>query len=301
MIKKMNKEVSIVTDGSCDLPKDIIEKYNIHIAPFQVIFGTEAHQLYGDSGTITKEEFYERLENEKELPTTAVPLPKSFIAAFKNAAKEAESVIAIFISQELSGTIQSAERVVPLIDNADITIIDSRVAATSLGLLVIKAAQMTQNGASKEEIIKRVEQLIPKTNMVIAVDTLEYLHRGGRIGRARKLLGQALNFKPILHFEDGVVTSGGKLRGRAEVIERMKFMAPLVVENAITDHIFIWHTRYRDAAKELLEIMEQNNSNGKEIRIQEAGPVIGTHIGPKSLGYTYIGEYKKKWLQKMKK
>ncbi|MBD3191172.1 MAG: hypothetical protein GF308_11030, partial [Candidatus Heimdallarchaeota archaeon] len=128
-----------------------------------------------------------------------------------------------------------------------------------------------------------------------------YLHRGGRIGRASKLLGQALNFKPIIHFEDGVVASGGKIRGREEVIERMKFLAPIVVEKSITDHIFIWHTRYLDAANELLEIMEKHNSSGKEIRIQEAGPVIGTHIGPKSLGFTYIGEYKKKWLQKMKK
>ncbi|MBD3190348.1 MAG: DegV family EDD domain-containing protein, partial [Candidatus Heimdallarchaeota archaeon] len=169
------KKVSIVTDGSCDLPKDIIEKYNIHIAPFQVVFGTEAHQLSGDSGTITKEEFYERLEKEKELPTTAVPLPKSFITAFETAAKEASSIIAIFISKELSGTIQSAERVIPLIEGADITIIDSRVAATCLGLLVIKAAEMANKGASKEEIIEKIEKLIPQNNLVVAVDTLEYL------------------------------------------------------------------------------------------------------------------------------
>ncbi|MEA2071075.1 MAG: DegV family protein [Asgard group archaeon] len=292
------QKVSIVTDGSCDLPEEIIKKYNIHIAPFQVIFGTTAYQLYGDAGDISKEEFYSKLETNEDLPTTAVPSPKSFMEAFKEAAKDSDAIIGIFISKELSGTIQSAKRVIPLLDDIDITIIDSQVSATCLGLLVIEAAKMAQEGASKKAIIKRIKRLIPDTRLIIVVDTLEYLHRGGRIGKARKLLGETFNFKPVLHFEDGMVASGGKLRGRDTVIENLKFMAPLVVKNAITDHVFIWHTQDKKVAKELQEIMEKHNENGKEILIQEAGPVIGTHIGPKSLGFTYIGEYKPKWLLK---
>ncbi|NHJ06011.1 MAG: DegV family protein [Candidatus Heimdallarchaeota archaeon] len=295
------KKVSIVTDGSCDLPKDLIEKFNIHIAPFQVIFGTNAYQLYGDFGDISKEDFYDQLASCAEMPTTAVPKPKSFQDAFDNANNDAESIIAIFISKELSGTIQSAMRIVPLIENADITIVDSKVSASCLGLLAVHAAKMAQNNSTKKEILTVLNELIPQTRLVVVMDTMEYLFRGGRIGRAKKFFGQALNIKPILHFEDGVVAPGGTLRGREEVIRKMKQMAPYVVENAITDNIFIWHTRDLDTAKELLEIMEEVNDNGKEIRIQEAGPVIGTHTGPKSLGFTYIGHYDKDWLLKNKK
>lgn len=294
------RDIAIVTDGSCDLPKDLIDKYNIFIAPFQVLFDTEVFQLYGDSGEITKEEFYARLEKSPNMPTTAVPKPISFLEAFEAASKAAKSVIAIFLSKELSGTIQSALSILHMVDNKDITIVDSKVTASCLGLLVLEAAKMAENGASKEEILSELDNLIPQTNLVLIVDTMEYLYRGGRISRLKKLFGQALNIKPILHLEDGVISSGGTIRSREEVIKRLKYMAPFVAKNTITDQIFIWHTRDIEIANELKEIIEQNKANDVEVRIQEAGPVIGTHIGPKSLGFVYIGHYSKNWLLKMK-
>ncbi len=294
------QNVAIVTDGSCDLPKDLIDKYNIFIAPFQVLFDTEVFQLYGDSGEITKEEFYTRLEKGPNMPTTAVPKPISFLEAFEAASKTAKSVIAIFLSKELSGTIQSVLSVLPMVDNKDITIVDSKVTASGLGLLVLEAAKMAENGASKEEILTELDNLIPQIKFVIVIDTMEYLYRGGRIGRTKKLFGQALNVKPILHLEDGFISPGGTIRGREEVIKRLKYMAPFVAKNTITDQIFIFHTRDFEIAKELKEIIEQNKTNEVEVRIQEAGPVIGTHIGPKSLGFIYIGNYNKNWLLKMK-
>jgi len=293
------QNVAIVTDGSCDLPKDLIDKYNIFIAPFQVIFDTEAFQLYGDSGEISKEEFYARLEKGPDMPTTAVPKPISFLEAFEAASKAAKSVIAIFLSKELSGTIQSAFSILPKVDNKDITIVDSKVTASCLGLLVLEAAKMAESGASKEEILTKLDDLIPQTNLVLIVDTMEYLYRGGRISRVKKLFGHALNIKPILHLEDGVISSGGTIRGREEVIKRLKYMAPFVAKNTITDQMFVWHTRDIEIANELKEIIEQNKVNDVEVRIQEAGPIIGTHIGPKSLGFVYIGHYNKNWLLKM--
>ncbi|MBY8994323.1 MAG: DegV family protein [Candidatus Heimdallarchaeota archaeon] len=289
----------MVTDGSCDLPKDLIDKYNISIAPFQVIFDTEAFQLSGDSGDLSNEDFYDRLEKGPDMPTTAVPKPKSFVDAFEATSKIAKSVIAIFLSKELSGTIQSAMRVLHMVENADITIVDSKVSASCLGLLVLEAAKMAANGASKDEIITELDNLIPKTKLVVVVDAMEYLYRGGRVGRAIKFFGQALSIKPILHFEDGVVASGGTIRGREEVIKRLKYMATLIAKNAITDQIFIWHTRDIEIANELKEIVEQNKAENVLVRTQEAGPVIGTHVGPKSLGFTYIGHYNKNWLLKM--
>jgi len=291
--------IAIVTDGSCDLPKELLDYYNIFIVPFQVIFDTEIFQLYGDSGDITKEEFYRRLKKDP-LPTTAIPTPKAFLETFERAANYSKTIIAIFISKELSGTIQSAQRIVPMVKDAEITIFDSKVSASCLGLLVLEAAKLAQNGASKEEILKRLTELVPQTRLVVVVDTLEYLYRGGRIGKAKKLFGSALNIKPILHFENGLVTSGGTIRGREEVIKRLKYATPYILKEAKTDYIFIWHTREEEIAKELLQLMESYNHTGKKILIQEAGPVIGTHVGPGSLGFTYIGGYNKNWLLKMK-
>ncbi|NHJ86667.1 MAG: DegV family protein [Asgard group archaeon] len=293
------QKVAIITDGSCDLPEELIKKYNINVVPFKVNFGLESYKLYGDSGEISKEEFYRRLADSPEMPTTGVPSPKSFYDAFQKASTEAKSVIAILLSQGLSGAIQNAVNVRKQFDGQDITIVDSKVSASCLGLLVLEAAKMAVKGSSKEEILARLDELIPQTRLVVTVDTMEYLYRGGRIGKAKKLFGQALSIKPILHFEDGIVTSGGTIRGRDEVIKRIKFMAPFVIKNAITDEIFIWHTQDEETANEILEIMKKANGNGKEIRIQEAGPIIGTHVGPKSLGFTYIGKYNKNWLLKM--
>ncbi len=293
--------IAIVTDGSCDLPKKLIEHFRIFVVPFQVIFDTEVYQLYGDTGTITKEEFYERLVKGPTFPTTAIPTPKAFLETFEKAAQYSNEIIAIFLSKELSGTIQSAKRIVHMVKDATITIIDSKVSASCLGLIVLEAAKLAKKGATKEEILQRLDEIIPQTRLIVVVDTLEYLYRGGRIGKAKKFFGSALNIKPILHFENGLVTPGGTIRGHEEVVKRLKFAAPLILDHAKTDYVFIWHTREEQIAKDLLDIMEAHNNDGKKILIQEAGPIIGTHVGPGSLGFTYIGEYNKNWLLKMKK
>jgi DegV family protein with EDD domain len=294
------QKVSIVTDGSCDLPSDLIEKYNIHIAPLKVIFGTTVYNIYGDSGDITKEEFYNKLKTSDEMPSTSVPSPKDFMDAFDKALSDAKSVIAPLVSKELSGTFQSALRIADLFEDNDITLVDTGTAASSAGLLVLHIAKMAKNGVSKNQILDELNKLIPQARLILVMDTLEYLHRGGRIGPAKKFLGQTFKIKPILLLEGGIIKTGGTIRGREEVIKRIKFMAPFVVKNAITDNIFIWHTRDIETAKEILDIMEDVNENGLEIRILEAGPIVGTHVGPKSLGFTYIGNYNKNWLMKKK-
>ncbi|NHK29854.1 MAG: DegV family protein [Asgard group archaeon] len=294
------KEVSIVTDGTCDLPLDLIEEYNIHVVPIKVIFGTMAYNLYGDSGDITKEEFYNKLKTCDEMPSTSVPSPNDFRKAYENALSDAKSVIALFISSKLSGTFQSALRIAELFEDEDITLVDTRSAASSLGLLVLHTAKMVKSGSSKKQILDELNKLIPLARIVIVMDTLEYLHKGGRIGPAKKFLGKTLKMKPILILDNGEIKTGGTIRGRDEVIKRVKYMAPFVVKNAITDNIFIWHSRDVETAKEILEIMEEVNEKALEIRIQEAGPIVGTHVGPKSLGFTYIGKYNNDWLIKKK-
>ncbi len=293
-------KIALVTDGSCDIPRDLVEKYNIHIVPFRVIFGEESIKTFGDWGTLTKEEFYEKVRTCKEYPTTAIPSPADIEKVFNEALDKADSVIGIFISESFSGLYQAAVNVSRKFENADISLVDSRVATSTLGVLVMAAAKMIQKDYSKDEILQRLEELKPQARLVAVLDSVDSVYRSGRVGWAKKFMVSSFQIKPLVNFKDGLIVPGGTLRGSKDVIKRLKFIAPLVVKNAITDNIFIWHVRNPEVAQEFYEIMEAHNVQNKEIRIQEAGPVVGTHVGEKSLGFMYIGDYNKRWIKKMK-
>ena len=272
-------KIALVTDGSCDIPKDLVEKYKIHIIPFRVIFGEEIFKTYGDWGTLTKDEFYEKVKTCEEYPTSAIPSPAEIEKTLKEAIESADSVIVILLSDNFSGLYKAVTRVSRQFANADISLVDSQVATSTLGVLVMAAAKMIEKGHSKEEILERLEELKPQARLVAVLDSVEGVYRSGRVGWAKKFLVSSFQIKPLVNFKDGLIVSGGTLQGSKEVIKRMKFLAPLITENAITDNIFIWHVRYPEIAQELYEIMEAHNDQKKEIRIQEAGPVVGTHVG----------------------
>lgn len=290
------RKVAIVTDGSSDLPKELVDKYKIHIAPFKVIFGDKVYHMLGNYGDLTPDEFYDLYDNAKEFPTTAVPSPQAFKEAFEAAAKEADVVIGIFISSELSGTYQSALRVVDMIDSAEVVCIDSRVAASTLGALVIEAAKMAAAGTSKEEIIARVNEIIPQAKLVSIQDNVDAVYRSGRLGWTKKFLVNTFKIKPIVLFEDGKIVPGGTIRGREDADKALKNAAKYIAKKAKTDTVFIWHVRNLEFATELKVIMEQNNPNNLDVHIIEAGPVVGTHVGKGALAFMYIGEYNPDWL-----
>ncbi len=290
------RKVAIVTDGSSDLPKELVDKYKIHIAPFKVIFGDKVYHMLGNYGDLTSDEFYDLYDNAKEFPTTAVPSPQGFKDAFEAAAKDADVVIGIFISSELSGTYQSALRVVDMIDGAEVICIDSRVAASTLGALVIEAAKMADVGKSKDEIVTRVNEIIPQGKLVSIQDNVDAVYRSGRLGWSKKFLVNAFKIKPIVHFEDGKIVPGGTIRGRDEADNALKNAAKFIAKNAKTDTIFVWHVRSTEFATELKDIMEQNNPNKLDIHIIEAGPVVGTHVGRGALAFMYYGDYNPDWL-----
>jgi len=290
------QKVSIVTDGSSDLPKEMVEKYKIHIAPFQVVFGEKAYQMMGNYGDLTPDDFYMKLASVKEYPTTAVPSPKSFQTAFENALNNGESVIAIFISAELSGTYQSGVRITSMFEGKDIAVVDSKVAASTLGALVIEAAKMANKGSSKKEILNRLDELIPQAKLVSVQDNIDAVYRSGRVGWAKKFLVNTFKIKPILHFVDGKITPGGTIRGREEADDAMREAAKQIVKNTVTDLLFVWHVRAEKFANELKTIMEKDNPNKVEVIVIEAGPVVGVHVGPNALAFMYIGDYKPEWL-----
>lgn len=295
------QKVAIVTDGSCDLPIELIEKYNIFVVPFQVILNKKVYRLYGDFGTITKDEFYNLVKKNEGLPTTSLPSPKSFVDTFQAAAKTSKTIICITLSEQLSATLHIAKMALPYVEDLDITLIDSKVAASTLGALVIEAAKMAKARKKKEEIIERIEKLIPKARLAGIMDNIEATYRSGRISWGKKFLANTFRIKPIVSFEGGQIISPGSIRGgRNEVIKRMMHLAKIIPFHAETDTIFIWHVRCPKDAQMLRGKMNEYNPMKKDLIIQEAGPIIGTHVGFHALAYMYIGHFDEDWLMKMK-
>jgi len=291
------RKVAIVTDGNCDLPKAILEKYQIHVVPFNVILESRVYKLYGNFGTITQDEFYSIIKKKKITPSTSLPPPKAFIDVFEAVLKDAEVIVAILLSSKLSATYNVAKMALDYFEGEKIYLIDSQVAASTQGLLVIEAAKMALQNLSAEEIITHIQNLIPNARLICVLDNVEATYRSGRISWGEKFLAQAFRLHPIIHFEDGLITSPGVIRGsRKKVFQKMKAIAPLVINNSITDTLFVWHVRSRSKAQRLKEEMEEVNLEGKEIIVQEAGPVIATHVGEHALAYMYIGQYSPSWL-----
>ena len=291
------QQVTIVTDGSCELPGNLVSQYGIHVIPINVIFeeSKESYQLVGLDGEITLGEFYQKIK--KELPTTGLPDSQVFYDVFMKAAEETESVIVITATSKLSKIHLHAKATISGIHDKDITLIDSRTAGSTLGLLVIEAAKMAQNGSSKDEILSRIHSLMPKVAHINVIDDMSNIYRAGRMGWLSKQLGQMMQVKPVLIMRDGTSISAGRFRGRKEVIERLCTIGSHACENALTDYIIVWHTKYQEGANKILEVMQQNNVNNKEILVLEGGPLFAGFTGEKSIGVMYLGKFDEALLQ----
>ncbi len=274
--------VVLVTDSTADIPLQVREKLGISMVPLKVNFGDES---YLDNITLQPAQFYEKLASFGGLATSSQPSPADFYDVYKRLTDEGHSVISIQLSGAMSGTYQSATIAKSMMEeDADVTVIDSKSASYGYGMLVVAAAEMAQAGASKEEIIAKVHRLREELRLYFLVDTLEYLKKGGRIGKASAVLGSLLNIKPILSIDkEGVVFPFDKVRGQkramariAEVLEADLKDRPVKLTIAVTPgHIA--------GVSELAELLKQN-LNVQHYQEAEIGPVIGTHAGPGTIG-----------------
>ncbi|MHB8170031.1 MAG: DegV family protein [Thermincolia bacterium] len=273
--------VRIVTDSTADLPKDILEQYGITMVPLKVLI---EGQVYRDGIDLTPEEFYRRLPKVKNLPTTSQPSPGEFTATYEDLTRNGDSVISIHISGGLSGTIQSAQLAATMVEG-QVTVFDSRNTTLALGLIVLGAARAAQEGKCHGEVVALVEKLIKKTHFFFVLDTLEYLRKGGRIGKGGALLGTLLNVKPILTVKDGIVTPVEKIRGENKALERM---LQLCQELAGGQNI-ICGVLHGNSYPRVMKLHERVVAEFKttEIVISEISPVIGTHVGPGALGIAF--------------
>jgi DegV family protein with EDD domain len=268
------KKIKLITDGSCDLPIDIINKYDIGIAHLNVSFGEET---FISEVEIDNNTFYKKMREEKELPKTSCPSPDRFMNLFEC---EEESILVLTLSSKLSGTYSSAVLAKDTYlsennNNKDIRIIDTLTGSVGAGLLLIKAAKMIEEGKNIDEIVEKIENI--KDNVVFfgALDTLENAIKGGRVNPLAGKLINALNFKVIVHITDGVVKPVDNARGEQGSIK--KVLSKIEKNNDINSKMLnIGHANCIEKALKIKNILEEKY-NFEEIVISEVGAVMGTY------------------------
>lgn len=275
--------IHIVTDSTCDLPREYIDEYNINIVPLNIHFGDK---IYKDGIDIDTSKFYQMLEESFDHPSTSQPSPGEFIRLYESIASRGDKVISIHISSELSGTYQSAVMASEMVDEFEVYVIDSRITCTSMGMLVLEAAKMAKEGKEAGEILNRIDDLKKRIYTFFMVNTLEYLEKGGRIGKAQALLGNLLSIKPVLALEEGIVVPVKKARGRNKGLKSILSLAEEKFENNEVN-IAVMHANISHEADKLEEDVRGKFIYNIILRSQ-LGSVIGIHAGPGTVG---IGIY----------
>lgn len=277
--------IRIITDSAADYSIAEIEKRGITCIPMTVSFGEET---YRDVVDITKEEFFEKMMSEKELPKTSQPAPSEFATVFEEAKTAGDTVIAILISSELSGTIQSANLAKNIVDYDKIYIVDSKLATLGMRFLVDMAVAMRDKGANAEDIIREVENIKGRVCIYAGLDTLEYLYKGGRISKSVANIGTLANIKPIVTFTpEGTVVLCGKQIGTRRAI---RHMAKEVAQNGYDKNypVYFVYAYDRTNCAGFIQALQKQGMEFETPKIRGIGATIGTHIGPNAYGMIYV-------------
>jgi len=274
-------KVKIVVDSTADIPHELAAELDIRVVPLNVHFGD---RVFLDLVELSPGEFYKMLETDPEHPRTSQPSPGDFAKVYEELTKDGSSVVSIHISSDLSGTYQSAELGKAMVSSGEIEVIDSRGASMVFGLLAIDAARAAKRDESFEKIVADVKDRISRVKVIFAVDTLEYLVRNGRIGKAQGLLGSLLSIKPLLTLEDGFVAPLEKVRGANKVMPRMVELFGETLDPDRPARACIIHANSPERAERLKVMLLEDYDLDEELIVTELGPVIGTHAGPGTLG-----------------
>jgi len=280
-------KVAIVTDSTAYLPPELVKGHRIEVVPLHLIWG---EKTYLDGVDITPNEFYERLANAKELPTTSQPSPAAFKEVYERLQGEGYDILSIHISSKLSGTMDSALQAKAMLPDARIEIVDSLTTSMGMGFAVLEAARAATRGASLEECKAIALRGLANVSVFFLVNTLEFLHRGGRIGGAAAFLGTALNLKPILQLRDGRIEAIEKVRTMSKATDRLLEIFAEQARGKRPIYLAILHSHAQEEAERLLERARQKVSvdDISEAVIVPVSPVIGTHTGPGCIGIAFM-------------
>jgi DegV family protein with EDD domain len=275
-----SQRVRIVTDSACDLPQQVADDLGIEIVPLTIrIGGVE----YVDRADLSPSQFWAKCAEVADLPETAAPAPGEFEAVYRKLAAEgAESVVVISLSAGLSATMQSAELAARSVsDTIQVTVVDSQQVTLGLGLIVTRAARLAHDGGSHDQVIALARSLATTTKVWGALDTLDNLKKGGRIGGAKALLASALAIKPIIEVRDGKVEQGGKQRTRSKALA---FVVEKLVEAGPVDTLMVLQADCSDV--DAFVAMLRPHHQG-EIIVGDIGPVVGSHTGRGTIGIAF--------------
>ena len=279
-------KIAILTDSTANLPVEWVEQYNVRVIPLKIHWGNET---FLDGVGITPNEFYTRLSHSKSLPTTSQPSIQDFLQAFESLADQADGIVVPLISSGISGTVASAQAATRQFNRVPVEIVDTRVTSAGQALVVMAAARAAAQGKSLQDVRQAADGVVQRMHLFFAVDTLEYLHRGGRIGGASRYLGTVLNIKPILYFDlDGKLDALERARTKGKALQRLMALA----EEKANGHplrIGVIHANAPQIAQEFCEQIT-HRLDCKEVITLELSPAIGVHVGPGTIGIALYTE-----------
>jgi DegV family protein with EDD domain len=276
--------VKIVTDSVADLPPPVVKELGITVVPLVLRFGAET---FRDGVDLDAAQFYEKLKTSRAFPATSVPPPQSYVEAYDRLAEQADAIVVVAVSARLSATAEVARQAIgEMKKKCRIEVIDSETATMAEGFIVMKAAQAANSGAKLDEVMKVAYQNIPRASFLAAFDTLEYLRRGGRIGRAQAFLGSMLRINPLITLKEGLVEPAGRTRSRSRAVDQLyDFVAGYshIEEMAVAD------TACPEDAGALCERLGAIFPKERIYR-SKMTPVIGAHTGPGLLLVAVLGD-----------
>jgi DegV family protein with EDD domain len=272
-------KTAILTDSSAFIPSDLIKQHSIRVIPLTILWGSEAIL---DVIDITPTQFLDRLADDPIHPTTTQPNPEDFHAVYEELAADHDAIVAPLISSKLSGTVNSAQAALETFDKVPVRVIDTQTTSMGLGFAVLTAARAAAEGASLDEIEKAARAAADQSRVIFVVDTLDYLHRGGRIGGAKKLMGSMLNIKPVLHLNEGSVDALESVRTKSKAVSRM---LELIADhtNGQPVRAAVIHAGSTDEAEEI-KLRLDDLISCEQLLVTDLSPAISVHTGPGTVG-----------------
>lgn len=277
------EKIKLITDSTCDLTPELIEKYNIHVLPLTVNIG---NQTYKDGESITLEEMYQGVENGGPFPTTSQVNPQEFHDVYKTYLDEGYKIISVHVSSQLSGTLQSAVIAKDMLETEDITIVDSQGVSGMLFLLLVEAGKMIEEGKSLQEVVEGIKENAKKVKLLATFDTLEYLVKGGRVPKSVGAIGGFLGIKPLITLVDGKLEMMDKVRGNKKALSALKaFIDESNVREGTT--VVVINSLDSEMNRSVIKHLEEKGLEYHEIQV---GCVLGVHAGPKLVGIFCLSE-----------
>jgi DegV family protein with EDD domain len=278
-------KIKIVTDSTCDLNDELIEKWGIIVVPLSISINGEN---YLDRVDISPKEFMEKMKASSELPKSSQPPAGEFLKVYDELAADGYEVISIHMTGGMSGTVRSAESAAQM-TRAKVNVVDSRFISKGLAFQVLEAAQMAADGKSAEEIGARLDVIREQTRLFVVVDTLENLVKGGRIGKGKAMIGSLLNIKPIASLEGGEYTPVSKARSHSQVVKYLRNQFAADTEGKTIKGIGLTHAEGKGLAEKIKEAVIET-SGYDDFTIEDTTPIVSTHTGPGAIGFMYYFE-----------